>query len=616
MRSGLLLVGLIAVPLAASCATKYSDEDFGTPRDVDAAGGAGGDGGAGPLDPVCIEANLDCGPYGVCRSEAGEAVCVCDSEYSGELCDECADGYQDNDDDGSCEEDCGDRDCSGRGTCSDASGSAVCACDGLFAGPDCGGCTPGFELNGETCEWIGGLVENGSFDDESAWVTTGDAAIVTSGGLGRLSSDALCFGGSISQELVMPTASDAPPLLLRFKAWRVGSEFNGSMVVRLGDLVRPVDLPGAPPATPNNEFCLGPSSLGGPRTLSFQPGAFPTSCAFDNLQIDDVDIVLDEEGRCGTTPGLQNGTFETTESWGANGPALISGGSAYFESSSQCSAGSLFLEQPVIVPEDSTDGGPALRITFVTGTGTGSSPCNSGSCADAVFVQFREDSAETRIARLQSTALTTRTICIPPEWRGAATTLRLRVGQGGGGCASAFTLNSRIDEVEFVADEACRLTDGVSDGSFESEGELTSGWSVPDFGALPATKVTDAAAAPDGEKFLSLEMTACPRRVVETPFVTPAPNGDAGAAIRFRYRLPPPAEASLSFEACSLVGCETLTPSEDWTEGVLCVDPQRIGTGLPNTLGFAGRTMGCAAPYGAETLEVDDVRVGTDPSCD
>jgi hypothetical protein len=47
--------------------------------------------------------NLNCGTHGECLSDETEAICVCNTGYKGLLCNECADGYQDNDNNGTCE---------------------------------------------------------------------------------------------------------------------------------------------------------------------------------------------------------------------------------------------------------------------------------------------------------------------------------------------------------------------------------------------------------------------------------------------------------------------------------------------------------------------------------
>lgn len=88
-----------------------------------------------------------CGTRGDCRtSSGGEDVCVCDEGYIGARCVNCADGYQDNDQDGQCEPACGVADlaCTGRRTCSDATGSALCLCENGYVGDTCSDCAPGY----------------------------------------------------------------------------------------------------------------------------------------------------------------------------------------------------------------------------------------------------------------------------------------------------------------------------------------------------------------------------------------------------------------------------------------------------------------------------------------
>ena len=47
--------------------------------------------------------NLNCGANGQCTSDSTEAICVCNDGYSGDLCNSCSEGYQDNDNNGTCE---------------------------------------------------------------------------------------------------------------------------------------------------------------------------------------------------------------------------------------------------------------------------------------------------------------------------------------------------------------------------------------------------------------------------------------------------------------------------------------------------------------------------------
>lgn len=80
---------------------------------------------------------------------------ACQGSCAGPACTGCP-GYQDNDGDGSCRPGCSNvaLSCGGHGTCSDASGTALCACDPGYGGPDCSSvaaCAPNPCLNGGVC---------------------------------------------------------------------------------------------------------------------------------------------------------------------------------------------------------------------------------------------------------------------------------------------------------------------------------------------------------------------------------------------------------------------------------------------------------------------------------
>ena len=60
--------------------------------------------------PACVNNHcknlcddLNCGQHGQCVSDANQAVCVCNEGYNGDLCNTCASGYQDHDNNGTCE---------------------------------------------------------------------------------------------------------------------------------------------------------------------------------------------------------------------------------------------------------------------------------------------------------------------------------------------------------------------------------------------------------------------------------------------------------------------------------------------------------------------------------
>jgi hypothetical protein len=83
--------------------------------------------------------------HGTCDDDVyGTGSCACDAGYTGASCDTCAEGYQDNDGNGTCLPSCALTPCGGSG-CDDSTGEAICACypvgwmQTCGAGTDCTG---------------------------------------------------------------------------------------------------------------------------------------------------------------------------------------------------------------------------------------------------------------------------------------------------------------------------------------------------------------------------------------------------------------------------------------------------------------------------------------------
>jgi hypothetical protein len=111
----------------------------------------------------CLPAPVDCrtnptvcgGSRGMCVSGQGVApdTCVCTAGYAGHACQSCADGYQDNDNNGTCLPSCKMvmLTCGPGQVCSDATGRALCACPDNRIGPNCDQCMTGWVLRDNVC---------------------------------------------------------------------------------------------------------------------------------------------------------------------------------------------------------------------------------------------------------------------------------------------------------------------------------------------------------------------------------------------------------------------------------------------------------------------------------
>ena len=105
--------------------------------------------GDGICTPNCSSLVLDCGTYGTCDDSSGTAVCACANGYAGASCSECAAGYQDNDNNGTCSNDCATSglSCAANSACDDSTGTAVCLCTAGYSGATCSACASGYQDN-------------------------------------------------------------------------------------------------------------------------------------------------------------------------------------------------------------------------------------------------------------------------------------------------------------------------------------------------------------------------------------------------------------------------------------------------------------------------------------
>ncbi len=128
----------------------------------------------GTCEPSCSNPDLGCGDHGTCDDSTGSLVCNCEQGYGGDTCDVCASQYQDNDGDGVCTISCSNpaADCN-HGTCDDSTGGIVCNCDAAYTGDDCSQCADGYQDNdsngtclptcqtaGYTCSGLGSCVDS------------------------------------------------------------------------------------------------------------------------------------------------------------------------------------------------------------------------------------------------------------------------------------------------------------------------------------------------------------------------------------------------------------------------------------------------------------------------
>ncbi|MBX3131292.1 MAG: hypothetical protein KF718_31520 [Polyangiaceae bacterium] len=171
--SGVLFVGACSSEDAPAKASKCGDQTCGEYQRCDVSGQAPAcvcvtghtgvdcaecEAGYVLLGSACVPEPIDCddnpcGSRGLCVSEPLGDRCQCFPAYTGPTCAQCAEGYQDNDEDGTCAEACGhpssNVECEAPLVCDDSTGTAACGCPSGTTGASCELCLPGHARRGD-----------------------------------------------------------------------------------------------------------------------------------------------------------------------------------------------------------------------------------------------------------------------------------------------------------------------------------------------------------------------------------------------------------------------------------------------------------------------------------
>ncbi len=556
---------------------------------------------------VCEDAILrtDCNGTPPCSGHGScddGKTCRCQEGYVGELCDTCAEGFQDNDINGKCEPSCAKAalTCGLHSACTDADGTPVCAC------------APGYALDGGACVWRGGPKDPG-FEQAAVWTAEGGVVIDPAAakgpgavdvGFAKFVGEAACKAGLVKQTFDMPNVKDAEPMQLVLSARSTNPRFPipARVLVGINGTVSTLSTPfGTSFAT--TSVCLGERAFGGPVTLTL--GASPDSFCFDapEMYIDRAHI--EPSANCPVPGTVFNGDFDGLGGWtvspGAEvAPGVGTGGTrgAKLQTDTFCKSTSM---TGTAAPPFSTMKSPALSVV-VQGT----------------VSQTAQISAYGTLGEIRGTGTFVESkVCIPAYMRGVASPIYLRLPYvsppTNGACTDAAPRTFFFDDMKFVEDPTCGPDPGfVLDGGFERE--AVSPWTLTANAAGISTSIVqDAAGAKAGARYLRLRTSQTCKYASGYQYVTvPPPEPGKGPAMKFFYKT---LGAGTGFTATS-VG--TLPPAPDWVEKTACLPPARVGQ--PQYVSFtvntplpAGGTCGTAAA--SDTLMIDEVRVTTDPAC-
>jgi hypothetical protein len=126
--------------------------------------------------------------------------------------------------------------------------------------------------------------------------------------------------------------------------------------------------------------------------------------------------------------------------------------------------------------------------------------------------------------------------------------------------------------------------------------------------------LNDASQAHGGSRsFKVTSSQACTSATATTVVTVPEPVGNAGPAVKYFYKAPTKNNISINVNAGSTA--DSAPASAAYAQRTLCLDPSRVGQGIPLAISSGGSGGTCATTYVAETVFFDDVTVGTDPAC-
>lgn len=601
---------------SASC---QCDSNYGGVQCGSCAQGYQDDDGDGVCAPDCQTAAVDCGTHGSCSTADGQAACTCQSGYAGADCTACADGYQDNDSDGSCQPDCtaAAQSCQ-NGQCDDTSGAAVCVCLPKWDGAQCASCTTGYTLQGDGCVWSGGPADSG-FQDANVWTDQYGAVCDPSGagdstpGRAAFTGQGRCDEAMTSQSFDMPDYERSEPLVAQFSVsgdfcsscsedsvwFGLNGSWQGAPISTLSDWV-PVEL------------CLGERAYGSSRTLSLATKR-PDYCSPTSergIYLDDLKFVPDTSGKCPAPGTAINGDFED----GATGWSL---------------------DQSYAVADVVSGAGTSSSHGLVL---TENQVCSQASATGIISVPTNAQSAVKFDHNIPSGALLNVTVgrdqafvirgaggwaskrlCVPASLRGMAFNISFAFDTGATGtCTDPYgPVSANIDNVTVVDDPDCASSNGLMDGGFETSGAAAWQFSYSSDSISPAV-VNSAANAHSGFGALKLLAEAnCTGAKVKQRIHVPAATDGQGAALTFWYRTVQQAADSTMLVYLDGGGRDTLTASSSWTKHTYCVPPALTRTPTMLTFGLSQAKTGseCYAPLPASEWRIDDVELTTDPSC-
>lgn len=509
-------------------------------------------------------------------------------------------------------------------------------------------CAPAYKDDGTgTCVFDAAPFD-GAFADPGKWTAVGPGSMVVDptvvggvdDGAALFDAVAACQFGSLTQSFVMPPIELADQFKLTvthtgvdpsffeipdgtFVSVGVNGEFNDSLVTRN--------------AAKTESFCLGPRAYGrGPvgSPVTFQvaisPGPFADNflcgaSAMASFSIDRVALEVAGPGECPNPGTVVNGDFELDTDWTFS--AIQSATGTFVNNAGENGTRAARLAT-------------ANRCSEITMTGTAAFPEDLQHPAVDVF--FSGTSGARLVFQLEGKNVATidgvntpahKRICLPKWARGTTSTIGFFLQRSSdNGCTTALARTFTLDNVAIVDDPACVATGEITDPGFENTGNggPVLGWGlVNEFvnDLLGAQAFTSTLGPHAGQRALRLigsnECATLGSAGGDFTINVPPAEGAAGPAVKFFANV---GNGNLKTQTRIAIepGPRFMSPGLRldipevgvYQPQVFCLPPTTIGRRL--TFRFSNGDPdggGCTTNYPDEIAVIDDVEVGTDPSC-
>jgi hypothetical protein len=651
----------VGLPLLAACTSilgSFEVGDVGTDSGTCPANFVLKDGKCVSTAVSCTSPDAPkCGANGKCVDTTPPAKCDCNPGYGGATCNECAQGFQDNDKNGSCTANCAGANlsCPRLGKCNDSTGTAACVCPtgykletpgagdgGVEGGTDAGvvdastdAASDGGDAGptGPQCVWYGGPQDPTFENKPPSWTPTTnldagvpDGSVVieptavgsVNRGWAKVDRPAMCPHGAafsgVKQTFDMPSVADSEPFAMRIVHRGTEPNYAGQLTLHGSFGSERAFIATSFDGFQDQRLCLGEAAYGPARALTITSTIYDTPICANNYPatqfIDHVSIA--PEPACPVPGTVLNGNFEGPPSQWI--PSSSGGATAEVTTRGTSKVGRLattqFCQEPrmrtkMSVPLTSM-ASPALEMSL---TGTPNAPLRIvANIPNYTGTFYLEE------VRATGTAQTVH-VCVPDLFRGIDADIDLRLVSSNPvppqTCSTPDTRELIVDDIKFVNDPGCARPMYFNNGSAELASQGSWRFSFSPGNGSNATVYNSQPNARTGTR--SIQMTAnqyCYGASAIAYFGVPFPERGRGApSVAFWYKT----AGTGQFDA-AYVG--TLAATSTYVERRMCLPSYmwgRSGSFSASVNATGGTTCGQVVSTGV--LYIDDVSIQLDPAC-